>query len=156
MKNKPSLSRFGVSMEADLLDGFDRLIARKGYATRSEALRDMIRGMLAEEALTDKRAEAVATVSLVYDHQVRDLAAKLTEHQHRALDLIASTVHIHLDEQHCLEVLIARGPYGRVRELAEQLISVKGVKHGKFVTTTEEGKPTKRAKKSSSPHHHSH
>lgn len=123
-------------MEDDLLDEFDRLIARKGYETRSEALRDMARTALAEEVLADEAAEAVATVSLVYNHHVPNLTSKLTEVQHRALDLIASTLHVHLDEHQCLEVLVVRGPFGRVRELADSLISVKGVKYGKFVTTT--------------------
>lgn len=123
-------------MEDELLERFDRVIARKGYATRSEAIRDMVRNSLAEESLADDQAEAVATISMVYNHHVRDLTAKLTECQHRSLDLIVSTLHIHLDEDNCLEVLIVRGPYRRVRELAEQLISVKGVRHGKFVTAT--------------------
>ncbi|MEW6207279.1 MAG: nickel-responsive transcriptional regulator NikR [Acidobacteriota bacterium] len=144
--------RFGVSMESELLDRFDRLIARKGYETRSEAFRDMARNALAEDTLADEKAEAVATISLVYDHHVRDLTARLTEIQHHALDLIASTLHVHLDEQNCLEVLVARGPFGRVRELAEQLISVKGVRHGKFVTTTGEAKHKRRP----SVHTHKH
>lgn len=148
--------RFGVSMESELLDRFDRLIARKGYATRSEAFRDMARNALAEDTLADDRAEAVATISLVYDHHVRDLTARLTEIQHHALDLIASTLHVHLDEQNCLEVLVARGPFGRVRELAEQLISVKGVRHGKFVTTTEEAKKHKHRSSAHSHKAHTH
>jgi CopG family nickel-responsive transcriptional regulator len=136
MKESALLKRFGVSMEEDLLAEFDKLIERKGYATRSEALRDLARGALAEEVLADDSAEAVATVSLVYNHHVPNLSSRLTEAQHRALDLIASTLHVHLDEEQCLETLILRGPYGRVRELADRLISVKGVKYGKFVTTT--------------------
>jgi CopG family nickel-responsive transcriptional regulator len=141
MKETAQLRRFGVSMEDDLLVEFDKLIQRKGYATRSEALRDLARGALAEEVLADESAEAVATVSLVYNHHVPNLSSKLTEAQHQALDLIASTLHVHLDEDQCLETLILRGPYGRVRELADRLISVKGVKYGKFVTTTGTSKP---------------
>ena len=157
MSRKPKakeerLVRFGVSIEEELLESFDALIARKSYQTRSEAIRDLARNMIAEEALADDKADAVATISLVYNHHVRDLTSKLTECQHRALDLIASAVHVHLDEHNCLEVLIARGPYGRVRELAEQLISVKGVRHGKFVTTTGQ---TKKNKHNSS-HGHQH
>ena len=123
-------------MEEDLLGEFDKLIARKGYATRSEALRDLARNAIAEEVLGDSSAEAVATVSLVYDHHVPNLSSKLTEHQHQALHLIASTLHVHLDEHRCLEVLVLRGPVGRVRELADNLISIKGVRYGKFMTTT--------------------
>jgi CopG family transcriptional regulator, nickel-responsive regulator len=130
-----ALQRFGVSMEEDLLARFDRQLARKGYVTRSEALRDMVRATLEEEAAEDENAEAVGTISLVYNHHARNLTAKLTHVQHGALELISSNLHIHLDEDRCLEVLVVRGTYGQVRELAERLISIKGVKHGKFVTT---------------------
>lgn len=123
-------------MEDGLLEEFDRLIQRRGYETRSEALRDMVRSVLADEALEEETAQAIATVSLVYDHDVPNLTSKLTEHQHRALDLIASTLHVHLDAHRCLEVLVLRGPMGQVRELADNLISIKGVKYGRFVTTT--------------------
>jgi len=155
-KQKPEsneLMRFGVSMESELLERFDQLIARKGYETRSEAIRDMARNALAEDTLADDRAEAVATISLVYNHHVRDLTARLTEIQHHALDLITSALHVHLDEGNCLEVLVVRGPFGRVRELAEQLISVKGVRNGKFVTTTGE---LKKQKRRPSAHTHKH
>ena len=156
-KNKANattdLRRFGISMEAELLEQFDGLIERKGYATRSEAIRDLLRGALADELLANENVETVATVSLVYNHHVPRLTARLTQFQHQALDLINSTVHIHLDEEHCLEVLIVRGPYGRVRELADNLISVKGVKHGKFVATTPQvpGSP-----RHSATHSHAH
>lgn len=130
-----SLCRFGVSMEEELLGPFDRLIARKGYTTRSEALRDMVRDALVEETLVDETAEAIATISLVYNHHVRNLTAKLTEFQHQALAIIVSTTHIHIDTERCLEVLIVRGPYRQVRKLADHLISIKGVEHGKFVTS---------------------
>ena len=142
MKEKMSgLSRFGVSMEEDLLSEFDRLIERKGYATRSEALRDMVRQALAEESLTDDHAEAVATISLVYDHHSSNLTSKLTDAQHHWLDIIVSTTHIHLDAHSCLEVLVVRGPAGQVKKLADFLISIKGVKYGKFAATALETKP---------------
>ncbi len=149
------LRRFGVSMEDELLEQFDKLIERKGYDTRSEAIRDLARNALSEEVLTDESADAVATISLVYNHHVRDLTSKLTRFQHKALDMIVSTLHIHLDAHNCLEVLIVRGPYGRVRELAESLISVKGVKHGKFVTAMAETE-THKHKAHSHSHKHEH
>ena len=153
MKEDDTLRRFGVSMENNLLAGFDGLMSRKGYATRSEAFRDLARAALAEEVLADELAEAVATVSLVYDHDVPNLTSRLTEVQHHALDLIASTLHVHLDASRCLEVLVVRGPFGRVRELADNLISVKGVKYGKFVTTTNLPRPTEKADRN---HGHRH
>lgn len=156
-KQTREVCRFGVSMEQDLLAQFDRLIARKGYGSRSEALRDMARQALSEELLADDHSEAIATISLVYDHDVPNLTGKLTEHQHHALDLIKSTLHIHLDEHRCLEVLVVRGPFGRVRDLADNLISIKGVKYGKFVTTT--GLPRSGSRQQTGarhPHSHGH
>lgn len=134
---REALQRFGVSMNEELLKKFDKMISQRGYLTRSEAFRDMVRESLEEEVLTDEDAEAVGTISLVYNHHARNLNAKLTAAQHHALDLISSNLHIHLDEDRCLEVLVVRGPYHRVRELADSLISIKGVKHGKFVTTVD-------------------
>jgi CopG family transcriptional regulator, nickel-responsive regulator len=150
-KERDSLQRFGVSMDEDLLKKFDKMIARRGYATRSEAFRDMVRESLEEEVLLDEKAEAVGTISLVYNHHARNLNAKLTAAQHNALDLISSNLHIHLDEDRCLEVLVVRGAYHRVRELADNLISIKGVKHGKFVTTVDTS-----ANRHLHPHQHSH
>ena len=107
-RSKPdALQRFGVSMEESLLVRFDKQIAGKGYATRSEALRDMVRASLEEEATEDESAEAVGTISLVYNHHARNLTARLTEIQHGALELIASNLHIHLDkrsEEHTSEL----------------------------------------------------
>jgi CopG family transcriptional regulator, nickel-responsive regulator len=134
---REALQRFGVSMDEELLKKFDKMISQRGYLTRSEAFRDMVRESLEEEVLTDEHAEAVGTISLVYNHHARNLNAKLTAAQHEALDLISSNLHIHLDEDRCLEVLVVRGAYHRVRELADNLISIKGVKHGKFVTTVD-------------------
>ncbi len=130
------LVRFGISMDEQLLDRFDELIARKGYANRSEAIRDLIRNALVEDQWSRGDEETVGTVTLVYDHHVRDLADKLTEHQHDHHDAIISALHVHLDHDHCLEVVVVRGPAERVRRLADELIGTKGVKHGKLVTTT--------------------
>jgi CopG family nickel-responsive transcriptional regulator len=149
-KERDSLQRFGVSMDEELLKRFDEIISRRGYATRSEAIRDMVRESLEEEALMDDEAESVGTISLVYNHHARNLNAKLTAAQHSALDLISSNLHIHLDEDRCLEVLVVRGVYHRVRGLAENLISIKGVKHGKFVTTIDT------AAEPHAPHPHPH
>lgn len=128
--------RFSVSTESRLLDRFDALIAEQGYVNRSEAIRDLIRSALVEEALTDEGSPAVGTVTLVYDHHFSDLSDKLTEHQHTHHESIVSTLHIHLDHHHCLEVIVLRGKAGEIRRLADSLIGTKGVKHGRFVATT--------------------
>ena len=134
MKNK--LSRFGISMEQDLLSKFDRLIKQKGYGNRSEAVRDLVREHLVEKEWETSKGEVVGTVTLVFDHHVHDLGDKLTDLQHDFHQNIVSTTHIHLDSHNCLEVLIVRGKSQDVKSIADRLISTKGVKHGKLVTTT--------------------
>lgn len=128
--------RFGISADERLVEMFDNLIADKGYVNRSEAVRDLIRNALVEEQWKLGEEEAVGTVTLVYDHHSTDLADKLTEHQHSHHQEIVSTLHIHLDAHHCLEVVVLRGQARRIGRIASELIGTKGVKHGKFVATT--------------------
>lgn len=128
--------RFGVSIEAGLLERFDELIERKGYVNRSEAVRDLIRNAIVEDQWSRGEEELVGTVTLVYDHHTRDLADKLNDHQHSWHDKIISVLHVHLDAHHCLEVLVVRGKSAEVKKIADALIGTKGVKHGKLVTTT--------------------
>ncbi len=130
------LTRFGISMDAALLASFDQLIERKGYVNRSEAIRDLVRSALVEEQWSKGNEQTVGTVTIVYDHHVRDLADKLTEHQHAHHDNIVSALHVHLDHDNCLEVVVVRGRSSDVQRLADELIGTKGVKHGKLVTTT--------------------
>lgn len=127
--------RFGISIDAKLLDDFDRLIEHKGYETRSEALRDLIRASLIEVKWEDDEEEMVGTVTLVYNHHVRDLSDKLTEHQHSYHHQIISALHVHLDAHNCLEVLVVRGKAREIKKIADEIIGVKGVKHGKLVMT---------------------
>lgn len=127
--------RFGISIDAKLLDDFDRLIEQKGYETRSEALRDLIRASLIEVKWENDEEEMVGTVTLVYNHHVRDLADKLTEHQHSYHHQIISALHVHLDAHNCLEVLVVRGKAREIKKIADEIIGVKGVKHGKLVMT---------------------
>ncbi len=129
------LVRFGVSLDHHLLDDFDRLITRKNYTNRSEALRDLIRDNLVGQEW-DENKETVGTVTFVYNHHVRDLTDKLTEIQHQYHRLVLSGMHVHLDHDHCLEVLVVRGKGSEIRKVADTLIGTKGVKHGKLTTTT--------------------
>jgi len=131
------VTRFGVSLDEKLLRQFDRLIVRKGYANRSEALRDLIRESLVRDQWELGTEEAVGTITLVYDHDTRDLADKLTDLQHAHYESIVSTLHVHLDPHHCLEVLVLRGTAGILKEIADRLIGTRGVKHGTFSATTE-------------------
>jgi len=130
------LSRIGVAIDTDLLDKFDRLIAQKKYTNRSEAFRDLIRDELVEKTWESPDSYVVGTVTLVYDHHVRLINEKLTDIQHDHHRLILSTLHVHLDHDLCLEVLVVRGRSAEVRRVADTLISTKGVKHGRLTITT--------------------
>ena len=129
-------ARFGISIDERLLVKFDALIDGKGYSNRSEAIRDLIRNALVEEEWAKDNQDTVGTVSLVYDHHTRDLADKLTEHQHSHHKEIISALHVHLDAHHCLEVVVIKGKAKKIKKLAEELIGTKGVKHGKLMTST--------------------
>jgi CopG family transcriptional regulator, nickel-responsive regulator len=130
------LCRIGVAIDSDLLDKFDRLIAKRGYTNRSEAFRDMIRDELVERAWESPDSQVVGTVTLVYDHHVRLLNEKLIDLQHDHHKSILSTLHVHLDHDNCLEVLVVRGRSAEVRKIADALVSTKGVKHGRLTITT--------------------
>ena len=130
------LSRIGVAIDTGLLVKFDRLISERGYTNRSEAFRDLIRDDLVRKDAESPDSQVIGTVTLVYDHHVRLLQEKLTAIQHDHHHSILSTLHVHLDHDNCLEVLVVRGRSEEVRKVAEVLISTKGVKHGRLVITT--------------------
>jgi CopG family nickel-responsive transcriptional regulator len=129
------LSRIGVAIDSDLLDRFDEHIAKRGYTNRSEAFRDMIREDLVEHASESPEARVIGTVTLVYDHHVRMLSDRLTDLQHDAHHIILSTLHVHLDHDNCLEVIVVKGKSTEVRRIADALISTKGVKLGRLTIT---------------------
>jgi CopG family nickel-responsive transcriptional regulator len=130
------LSRIGVAIDSDLLEKFDAHIANRGYTNRSEAFRDLIRDELVEQAWAKPESMVVGTVTLVYDHHVRMLSEKLTDIQHEAFHAVLSTLHVHLDHDNCLEVVVLKGKAAQIRKLADALISTKGVKHGRLTITT--------------------
>ena len=130
------LSRIGVAIDTELLVKFDQLIEQRGYTNRSEAFRDLIRDELVEKNWESPEAIVVGTVTLVYDHHVRLLSERLTDIQHEFHRSILSTLHVHLDHDHCLEVLVVRGKSEEVRRVADILISTKGVQHGRLTLTT--------------------
>jgi CopG family nickel-responsive transcriptional regulator len=124
------LTRISISLENALLEEFDRFLLDKGYATRSEAIRDLIRDRLIRETAEHAKGEQVAVVTLVYDHHARELAARLIDKQHHHHDLVVSSLHVHLGERHCLEVSVLRGSAHEVRHLGDELLATKGVLHG--------------------------
>lgn len=130
-----NIIRFGVSIDEKLLNKFDIIIDEKGYVNRSEAIRDLIRGMMENNEISESEAVVIGTLTLVYSHNVHELADKLNDIQHHHHKSIISTTHIHLDEHNCLEVMILRGKSKDVQEIADRLISIKNVKHGKLTVT---------------------
>jgi CopG family nickel-responsive transcriptional regulator len=132
------LTRISISLESALLTAFDRLNEAKGYATRSEAIRDLIRDRLIKDEAEHAAGEQVAVVTLVYDHHARELAARLIDKQHHHHELVVSSLHVHLGERHCLEVSVLRGPAAEVRHLGDELLSTKGVLHGEIILTSGE------------------
>lgn len=131
-----SIIRFGVSLNSKLLKDFDSLISKKGYSSRSEAIRDLIRESLVKEEWEKGEKETVGTVTLVYNHDTRELTHVLTDLQHRYHQAIISTTHIHLDEHNCLEVLVVRGKGKDIKKIADRVIGARGVKYGKLSAAT--------------------
>ena len=123
------LTRFGVSLEDELLDQFDKLINKKNYPNRSEALRDLIRQELVAQEWQENK-EIAGAITLIFDHHKRELVNKLTEIQHDFQKIIISTQHIHLDHDNCLETVILKGLIADVQEFADSIMAVRGVRHG--------------------------
>ena len=135
------LVRFGVSLERGLLDAFDMHSARKGFANRSEALLHCIRRELSEELSAEPDAPIAGVLTLVYDHHDNDLPRRLVSLQHEAHSLVLSTMHVHLDEHHCLEAMALRGPASAVRQLADRLRSARGILQSSCALTSIETVP---------------
>ncbi len=125
--------RFSVSVEDDLLEQFDRYCRQEQFATRSEAVRQLIREALTTRAWESASQDAAGTLTLVYDHHRAQLRDKLIEVQHDNVDLVVSTVHAHLTHDLCLEVIVLRGPAQRLRQVAAQLRGLKGIHRGELV-----------------------
>jgi CopG family nickel-responsive transcriptional regulator len=125
-----------LAIEKNLIERFDALVERDGKANRSEAIRDLIRNRLIEEEVAAGRGEIVGTVTIVYDHHKRELAERLTAAGHDHHEHVLASMHVHLDQANCLEVVALRGRAREIRHLAEHLIGMKGVKHGKLVLSS--------------------
>jgi CopG family transcriptional regulator, nickel-responsive regulator len=139
-ENSEELIRFGVSMPAALVRELDAWRTKHGYASRSEAVRDMLRDRMVEtqwaEENADSDREMVGVVTIVYKHTTRELSDHLTEMQHHHHTVAQAALHIHLTPENCLEVIVLRGKQHDVTTLAHHLMSARGVLHGKFVPTT--------------------
>jgi CopG family nickel-responsive transcriptional regulator len=125
------IERIGVSLEKELLTDFDELIEKQGYQNRSEAIRDLVRQKITEDRLAKPKANAVAVVHLVYDHHETKLMQKLTSLQHSHLLKTICTMHVHLDEHNCMEIIVLKGIVSEIQKMADGILSQKGVKLGK-------------------------
>ena len=130
------VTRFGVSIETELLKKFDSLSSKKGYSNRSEALRDLIRDKLVSEKIDDENALCFGIITFVYDHHKREIEKTLNNFQHDYYKTILFTSHVHIDHDNCMEIVVVRDKAGRAKALADKILSFKGVKHGKFVMTS--------------------
>jgi CopG family nickel-responsive transcriptional regulator len=155
------LVRFGVAMDGGLVGDFDRLVSDRG-TTRSALLSDLARAEVSRTKVQGPQ-RVVATLTLVYDHHVRDLTEKLTEIQHDLGDRVHSTMHVHLDHDRCLEVIVMRGPADVIRSAAERILAARGVLHGGLELIAEAEQPvangrssTVRTHSHSHPHSHPH
>ena len=125
------MDRFTISLDENLATAFDELIKERGYATRSEAVRDILRTHLQQSReQRDARGSCVANLSYVYNHQERELSERLVKIQHAHHDLTISTMHAHLDHDECLETVMLKGPVSQVRQFAQEMITERGVRHG--------------------------
>jgi len=130
--SKSTLKRFGVSMDEKLLKEFDQMISSKGYENRSEAVRDMVRDALVKQSWKDDEQYVAGSILLFYDHHHTDVLQELINIQHDMHHAIMATTHFHLDHHNCLELIVVKGKSGELRKFSDQLISIKGVKYGKF------------------------
>ena len=130
-----AIVRFGVSIPEELLEKFDRIIEEKGYVNRSEAIRDLMRDFIIRHEWEVGDKEVAGTITMLYNHDEADVVKELLDLQHDYLQEIVSSIHVHMDEHNCLEVVIVKGKAKRIKEIADRLLSLKGVKHGKLVMT---------------------
>ena len=121
------VTRIGVSLEPDLLTEFDKIIAKKGYVSRSEAIRDLVRDSLAENEWKNDKEYMCGVITMIYDHDTTGLSEKITEIQHNSIEDIRTTIHMHLDHDRCMEVIALEGELGKLKQITNDLGSLKGV-----------------------------
>lgn len=153
------ITRFGVSIESPLVEAFDAWSKKKGFANRSDALRQCMRNALQEEANNSPDAQVSGVLSIIYDHHNSDLSKKLTTMQHEVHEIVMTNLHVHLDLHHCLEVMILKGKNAVVQELADKLASTRGILQAHLAITSIETLATScqnHADEHEHPHTHKH
>ncbi|MDY6966680.1 MAG: nickel-responsive transcriptional regulator NikR [Halobacteriota archaeon] len=129
------LERIGVSLPSNLLQRFDEILSKRGYSSRSEGIRDAIRDYITDyEWISEVHGERIGVITLTYDHNQRGVGDSLMDLEHEFVGLVVSTLHIHLDEDNCLEVILIKGDAGHIRDIRERITALKGVKHVKLTT----------------------
>jgi CopG family nickel-responsive transcriptional regulator len=128
--------RFSTTITPKLLEQFDKILEEKGYTNRSEGIRDLIRNFIVTSQWEKEEGEAIGSLTLLYDHDVRGVSDKLMELQHTYHTNILSSMHVHLDKHNCLEVLVIRGKAKEIKKISDTLLASRGVKHGKLVMTS--------------------
>ncbi len=129
-------TRFGVSMDDELLDKLDRIVKRRRYPNRSEVIRDLVRAALVQEEWSEATGEVIGVLVIVFDHHRRELSSRLLDKEHDWAGEIIATLHLHLDHDNCLEAKVLRGRPDRVQQISDELIAMKGVKFGKLLPAT--------------------
>lgn len=136
MGEERGLTRIGVSLPSNLLDKFDTIIRGRGYSSRSEGIRDAIRGYIAEyEWMHAEGGDKIGTITFIYDHNQRGLNDQLIYIQHQFIDMIKTSMHVHLDKENCLEIIAMKGDGKTIKDMTENIMRLRGVKHVKLTTT---------------------
>ena len=150
------MERITMSVDEDLARAFDELIAARGYSSRSEAMRDLLRREVEarRQATAGPKAQCVASLSYVYNHHVRDLSERINAAQHDRHDMVVATMHVHLDHEHCLETAILKGGTARVRAFADLIEAERGVRHASLNLITVQ--PGDLHRMPGAHHHHGH
>ncbi|RJS90930.1 nickel-responsive transcriptional regulator NikR [Candidatus Bathyarchaeota archaeon] len=125
--------RFSISISPDLLERFDQAIRERAYKNRSKAIRDLIVNFIVEREWEKSEREVMGSLTILYNHDVRGLIEKLLDIQHDHRENIISTMHTHIDEHNCMEILALRGYPSEIKKIADKILSCKGVKHGRLV-----------------------
>ena len=131
------LERIGVSLPSNLLQRFDEILSKRGYSSRSEGIRDAIREYIIDyEWISEVHGDRIGVISLIYDHKQRGVGDSLMDLEHEFVGIVVSTLHIHLDEDNCLEVILIKGDAEHIREIRERITALKGVKYVKLTTVS--------------------
>lgn len=120
--------RFSVSLPKPLLDDLDRRVVKKGYASRSELVRDLIRERIVEDTWERGDQEVAGVLTIVYDHHQRELTQHILDIQHRQYVHVVATTHVHMDHHNCLETIIIRGMPAEIERLSLEIAGLRGVR----------------------------